>query len=153
MTITNDTEKAANDENGHVDDQIDSAARPTRRTFSVDEVLAHLADYDSVEWGAKGEIDRRAGAYSSQLNEWRHARDAGLLGPKGRVNASHDAREIERLNNESRKLKGFTRPERFRVFAQRVEVVDFAAERNGQGCTTGNSGSSTEPRRRVENNE
>jgi len=77
MTTTNATKVASRDQNDDVDDNVDPAARPTRRILSVDEKLDILARYESCAPGTKGEFARREGVYSSQLTEWRRARDAG----------------------------------------------------------------------------
>ena len=82
MTITNATKVAKYDQNDVVDDNVDPAAQPTRRIFSVEEKLDILARYEACEPGTKGEFARREGVYSSQLTEWRRARDAGTLGAK-----------------------------------------------------------------------
>ena len=66
-------------QNGDVPD-IDPAARPVRRRFSADYKLAILAEYDAAPDGEKGSVLRREGLYSSQITEWRQARDAGAAG-------------------------------------------------------------------------
>jgi len=71
MTITNATKVAKYDQNDVVDDNVDPAAQPTRRIFSVEEKLDILARYEACEPGTKGEFARREGVYSSQLTEWR----------------------------------------------------------------------------------
>ncbi len=54
--------------------------RPRRRRFTSDYKLAILADYDRLTVsGDKGALLRREGLYSSQIVEWRRARDAGVL--------------------------------------------------------------------------
>jgi len=54
--------------------------RPRRRRFDADYKLAILADYDRLTVsGDKGALLRREGLYSSQIVEWRRARDAGVL--------------------------------------------------------------------------
>ena len=50
--------------------EIDPAARPQRRRFS--------AEYEAAPDGEKGSVLRREGLYSSQITEWRQARDAGV---------------------------------------------------------------------------
>jgi len=49
------------DQDGDVQDNIDPAARPTRRTFSTEEKLALLAAYEACDPGKKGEFARREG--------------------------------------------------------------------------------------------
>jgi transposase len=61
-----------------------SRDRPVRRRFSADYKLAILADYDRLSAdGAKGALLRREGLYSSQIVEWRRAREAGTLQRSG----------------------------------------------------------------------
>ncbi len=58
--------------------------RPRRRRFTSDYKLAILADYDRLTMsGDKGAMLRREGLYSSQIFEWRQARDAGVLHTTG----------------------------------------------------------------------
>jgi transposase-like protein len=57
----------------------DPAARPQRRRFSGDYKLTILAEYEAAPDGEKGSVLRREGLYSSQITEWRQARDAGAL--------------------------------------------------------------------------
>lgn len=66
---------------GAVDDEIDPAPRPKRRTFTAAEKLAHLDAYDALEKGSpeRGAYVRREGLYSSHLSEWRKQRDRGAL--------------------------------------------------------------------------
>ena len=82
MTLTNSTPLTARAQNGDVtDDDIDPAARRPDEDFTPDQKLAILAAYDeATEPGAKGALLRREGIYSSQITEWRKARDAGSLG-------------------------------------------------------------------------
>ena len=60
-------------------DGTDPTARPTRQTFSIEEKLELLAAYEACDPGKKGEFARREGIYSSQLAEWRRARNTGTL--------------------------------------------------------------------------
>lgn len=55
------------------------ADRSKRRQFSAEYKLEMVAAYDAAEPGAKGELLRREGLYSSHIIEWRKARDAGAL--------------------------------------------------------------------------
>ena len=66
-------------QNGDVP-EIDPAARPQRRRFSAEYKLKILAEYEAAPDGEKGSVLRREGLYSSQITEWRQARDAGALG-------------------------------------------------------------------------
>jgi hypothetical protein len=104
MTTTNATKVASRDQNDDVDDNVDPAARPTRRILSVDEKLDILARYESCAPGTKGEFARREGVYSSQLTEWRRARDAGTLATSSRRTRAED-REIEKLTKKNQRLE------------------------------------------------
>jgi transposase-like protein len=66
-------------QNGDVP-EIDPAARPQRRRFSAEYKQTILAEYEAAPDGEKGSVLRREGLYSSQITEWRLARDAGALG-------------------------------------------------------------------------
>jgi transposase-like protein len=105
MTITNATKVAKHDQNDDVDDNVDPAARPTRRILSVEEKLDILARYEACEPGQKGEFARREGVYSSQLTEWRRARDAGTLGAKRATRTRGENREIEKLTKKNQRLE------------------------------------------------
>ena len=104
MTTTNATKVASHDQNDHVDDNLDPAARPTRRILSVEEKLDILARYEACAPGTKGEFARREGVYSSQLTEWRRARDAGTLAKTSRRTRAED-REIEKLTKKNQRLE------------------------------------------------
>ena len=58
--------------------EIDPAARPQRRRFSAEYKAKILAEYEAAPDGEKGSGLRREGLYSSQITEWRQARDAGV---------------------------------------------------------------------------
>ena len=66
-------------QNGDVP-EIDPAARPQRRRFSAEYKQKILDEYEAAPDGEKGSVLRREGLYSSQITEWRQARDAGALG-------------------------------------------------------------------------
>ena len=108
MTLTNSTPVTARAQNGDVPDDIDPAARPTRRTFTAEHKLEILAAYDGAsEPGAKGALLRREGIYSSQITEWRKAREAGSLAAlagKPKSKRSADQREVERLRHKNERL-------------------------------------------------
>jgi transposase-like protein len=58
--------------------------RHRRRRFDADYKLAILADYDRMTGsGEKGAFLRREGLYSSQITDWRRAREGGLLHRSG----------------------------------------------------------------------
>jgi transposase-like protein len=105
MTTTNSAPAVSRDQNGDVHDNNDPAARPTRRTFSTEEKLALLAAYDSCDPGTKGEFARREGIYSSQLTEWRRARDAGTLVARESTASRRDRREFDKLEKKNKKLE------------------------------------------------
>ena len=67
----------------------DLSARPRRRTFTANDKLRILADFDrATGTGATGAILRREGLYSSTLSDWRRQRDAGALGACRLANAA-----------------------------------------------------------------
>ena len=105
MSITNVTKVAKHDKNNDVDDNVDPAARPTRRILSVEEKLDILARYEDCALGQKGAFARREGVYSSQLTEWRRARDAGTLGAKRSTRTRGEHREIEKLTKKNQRLE------------------------------------------------
>jgi transposase len=106
MTMTN-AALLSRAQNGDVGDEQN--ARPTRRRFSAEYKLAILDEYDRLtEHGAKGAFLRREGLYSSQLMDWRKARDeaaARELQPRTRHSRlSREAIENERLRKQNAKL-------------------------------------------------
>jgi transposase len=105
MSITNTTKVAKHDQNNDVDDNVDPAAPPTRRILSVEEKLDILARYENCEPGQKGAFARREGVYSSQLTEWRRARDAGTLEAKRSTRSRGENREIEKLTKKNQRLE------------------------------------------------
>ncbi len=105
MTTTNAAEAVSRDQDGDVQDNTDPAARPTRRTFSTEEKLALLAAYEACDPGKKGEFARREGIYSSQLTEWRRARDAGTLAARDSNSSRRDRREFDKLEQRNKRLE------------------------------------------------
>jgi len=106
MTLTNSTSLTTRAQNGDVTDDTDPAAAPTRRTFTPDQKLTILAAYEkATESGAKGALLRREGIYSSQITEWRKARDAGTLGGTSRTVRSADRKEADRLRKQNARLE------------------------------------------------
>lgn len=89
--------------NGAVADS-DPAAKPKKRTFTSDYKLAVLAEYEAAPEGLKGSVLRREGLYSSQMTEWRQARDSGLkesLGTHVRQPKRHPAEaELDKLRRK-----------------------------------------------------
>ena len=105
MTSSNSAQAVSRDQNGDVQDNNDPAARPTRRTFSTEEKLTLLAAYEACDLGKKGEFARREGIYSSQLTEWRRARDAGTLAARESTASRRDQREFDKLEKKNKKLE------------------------------------------------
>jgi transposase-like protein len=106
MTVTNSTPLMARAQNGDVTDDTDPAARPTRRIFTPEEKLAILTAYEeATEPGAKGAYLRKAGIYSSQITEWRRARDAGSLNEPPHGVRRVDKKKADRLKRETAQLK------------------------------------------------
>ena len=65
MTTTDSAPAVSRDQNGDVQDNNDSAARPPRRTFTSEEKLAFFSVYELCDPGKKGEFARREGIYST----------------------------------------------------------------------------------------
>jgi transposase len=109
MTLTNAASVTARAQNVAVTDDTDPAAPPTRRTFTPDQKLAILTAYDeATEPGAKGALLRREGIYSSQITEWKKAREAGTLAAldaKPRGTRSAEAKEADRLRKKNERLE------------------------------------------------
>jgi len=105
MTAINSAPAVSRDQDGDVQDNNDPAARPTRRTFSTEEKLALLSAYESCDPGTKGEFARREGIYSSQLTEWRRARDAGTLAARDPNASRRDRRELDKLEKKNKQLE------------------------------------------------
>ena len=107
MTMTN-ASLVARAHNGKVRDD-DPAAKPTRRRFSTEYKLAILEEYEQqTDPGAKGALLRREGLYSSQIVEWRRAKEVGAisgLAPKHRKRRSDAEREVERLRKRNARLE------------------------------------------------
>lgn len=75
--------------------------RAKRRTFTAAYKLKIVEEYENAEPGARGQVLRREGLYSSHLTEWRKARDvgalAGLAASRGRPSADPVERDNQRL--------------------------------------------------------
>ena len=79
--------------------------RPSRRSFTPAQKLAHLAAYEAAcQTSQGGAYLRSEGLFSSQITEWRKLRDAGVLAGKQageRVGKpSAEQAEIARLRRE-----------------------------------------------------
>jgi transposase-like protein len=105
MTAINSAQAVSRDQDGDVQDNNDPAARPTRRTFSTEEKLALLCAYEACDPGKKGEFARREGIYSSQLTEWRRARDVGTLVARESTASRRDRREFDKLEQRNKRLE------------------------------------------------
>jgi len=92
------------------DDDIDPAAKPTRRTFSAEYKAEILAEYDLWPKGSeeRGAILRREGLYSSHISEWRKQAEAGAregLARKSRKRRSAEEVELEKLRARNERLE------------------------------------------------
>lgn len=103
----NDPGQVADDATRRPDPDVPERAR--RRTFTAKYKLEVLAAYDAAPDGEKGAVLRREGLYSSQITEWRKARDvgalAGLAVPRGRKRRNPQAEHIARLQAEKQRLE------------------------------------------------
>ncbi|MGE0307650.1 MAG: transposase [Acidimicrobiia bacterium] len=91
-------------------DEPDPAARPRRRSFTVEYKARILAEYDALAHGSeeRGALLRREGLYTSHLAEWRKARDAGArdgLAPKPKARRSPEQVEVEKLRRRNERLE------------------------------------------------
>jgi transposase len=94
---------------GGVDDDIDPAAKPTRRSFTAEYKAEILAEYDRWPKGSeeRGAILRREGLYSSHISEWRKQAAAGAregLARKSKKRRSREAIELEKLRRQNERL-------------------------------------------------
>ena len=86
------------------------AGQPKRRTFTAAYKARILCEDDQLESGReRGALLRREGLYSSHIDGWRKARDAGAANgmtdkPGGAPGRSTEAVENERLRKENEKL-------------------------------------------------
>ena len=92
------------------DDDIDPAAKPTRRTFSAEYKAEILAEYDSHPKGSeeRGAILRREGLYTSHISEWRKAAEAGArdgLAGQSRKRRSKEEIELDKLRRRNERLE------------------------------------------------
>jgi transposase len=92
------------------DDDIDPAAKPTRRTFSAEYKAEILAEYDAWPKGSeeRGAILRREGLYSSHISEWRKQAEAGAregLARKSKRRRSAEEIELDRLRTRNARLE------------------------------------------------
>ena len=118
--------------------------RARRRTFTAKYKLETLAAYEAAPEGEKGALLRREGLYSSHIDYWRRARDAGALAglavPRGRKRRDPQAERIARLEKEKQQLEQELAKARFVVDVQAklhalLETISESAE-PGNGSTT-----------------
>ncbi len=118
--------------------------RARRRTFTAKYKLEILAAYDAAADGEKGALLRREGLYSSHIDYWRRARDAGALAglaaPRGRRRHDPQAERIARLETEKQQLEQELAKARFVVDVQAklhalLETISESAE-PGNGSST-----------------
>ena len=109
MTMTTGLLNERAQTGGVTDDDIDPAAKPTRRTFSAEYKAEILAEYDSHPKGSeqRGAILRREGLYSSHISEWRKQAEAGAregLARKSKKRRSREGIELEKLRRQNERL-------------------------------------------------
>ncbi len=109
MTMTTASLNGRAHTGGVTDDDIDPAAKPTRRTFSAEYKAEIVAEYDSWPKGSeqRGAILRREGLYTSHISEWRKQAEAGAregLARKSRKRRSAEVIELERLRRQNERL-------------------------------------------------
>jgi transposase-like protein len=83
--------------------------KPRRRTYTAEYKLSIVEAYDACAGdGDKGALLRREGLYSSNVVEWRRARDAAGksgLGRTQRKKISSDARALAKANIKIERLE------------------------------------------------
>jgi len=109
MTLTTASLNGRAHTGGVIDDDIDPAAKPTRRTFSAEYKAEIVAEYDSWPKGSeeRGAILRREGLYTSHVSEWRKQAEAGAregLARKSRKRRSGEEIELDRLRRQNERL-------------------------------------------------
>jgi transposase len=109
MTMTSATvlDCAHNGSVNDPDDAVDPAAKPTRRSFSVEFKNQILDEYDAADKQARGALLRREGLYTSHISEWRNqrARAGQRATSKGRRRRAEEV-ELDRLGKQNVKLQG-----------------------------------------------
>jgi transposase len=83
--------------------------RPRRRRFSAEYKMTILAEFDAcVGDGDKGALLRREGLYSSQIQDWRQARDRAAeqaLSAPQRQRQNSDGVALEKANRRIARLE------------------------------------------------
>ena len=129
--------------------------RAKRRTFTAAYKLKVVEEYESAEPGARGEVLRREGLYSSHLTEWRKARDigalAGLAATRGRPPADPVERDNQRLRDRNARLEAELDTARRVIEVQGkvsalLEDLSRRAHDASEGSTPSRSGPSSAPR-------
>ena len=85
----------------------DPAARPFRRSFTVEYRARVVAEYEAAPHGSKAAVLRREGLYQSQIRKWTVARDAlnrGASAPRRPHRASGGKDDPGWLRAENRRL-------------------------------------------------
>ena len=110
MTMTDMASAAAGHDRAVASGKGPRAGQPKRRAFTAAYKARILREYDELESGReRGALLRREGLYSSHIDGWRKAREAGTENgltdkPAGRPGRSTEAVENERLRRENEKL-------------------------------------------------
>lgn len=109
MTMTTATLNGRAQTEGVTDDDIDPAAKPSRRTFSAEYKAEIVAEYDSWPKGSeeRGAILRREGLYTSHISEWRKQAAAGAregLARTSRQRRSAEQVELDKLRRRNERL-------------------------------------------------
>ena len=129
--------------------------RAKRRTFTAAYKLKIVEEYENAEPGARGEVLRREGLYSSHLTEWRKARDvgalAGLAATRGRPPADPVERDNQRLREVNTRLEAELDTARRVIEVQGkvsalLEDLSRRAHDASGGQTPSRSGPSSPPR-------
>ncbi len=109
MTMTTASLSGRAHTGGVTDDDIDPAAKPTRRSFTAEYKAEILAEYDTWPKGSdeRGAILRREGLYSSHISEWRKQAEAGArqgLARKSKKRRSAAEVELDKLRRQNERL-------------------------------------------------
>lgn len=129
--------------------------RAKRRTFTAAYKLKIVEEYENAEPGARGQVLRREGLYSSHLTEWRKARDvgalAGLAATRGRPPADPVERDNQRLRDRNSRLEAELDTARRVIEVQGkvsalLEDLSRRAHDASEAVTPSRSGPSSPPR-------